>query len=291
MRKLTRNIKDKYKTVSNGMLNSWHYKKTKQGIIASKPEEANRGIKYYYPEYSNLYAIDDVLNIDSVRYKHISSVGSLQKIIIGTDDRIQVSELEFPYRVICLLLIFDKGGNTYWGTGFFISEKCVITAGHCVFLKNNWVDHIRVIPGANGNLKPFGEDLSTTFESVEGWTYSKDINFDYGAIILNDNTLYNKIQTYFDYKPLGTENEIEISGYPLDKNGTQWKSKGAINRISKYRLFYDLDTIEGNSGSPVFIENGDRKIVIGVHTFGDNPNSAIKLNEEILNIWTYWSKL
>ncbi len=259
-----------------------------RNVVHSK---ANRGMKLFYKKDSKLIEVSNGINLDSIRYKHISSTGPLQKIIIGSDDRIEVSGKVFPYKAISLLLIKDKQGNTYWGTGFFIAEKCVITAGHCVFFNNDWAKEIQVIPGANRDNNPFGAQVSTSFRSVLGWTNHNDNNYDHGAIILKDNTLFNNINAHFDFKEYTNENNIEISGYPLDKKGTQWKSIGTISRSTKSRFFYDLDTLSGNSGSPVYIENGERRIAIGVHTYGDNPNSAVSVNQEIIGLWTEWSNL
>jgi glutamyl endopeptidase len=219
-------------------------------------------------------------------------MGPSQRIILHHPDaRVKVPQDLFPYKDICLLLIEDNQGNTYYGTGFFISERCVITAGHCVFYNGDWVDEICVIPGANGNDKPFGKQISTNFKSVLGWTNDSKNDFDHGAIILNDNTLFKNINAVFEFKPFQNEYKGEISGYPSDKDGTQWKGEGSIYSSTDYRLFYDIDTVTGNSGSPVYIEDGDRRIVIGIHSFGDNPNSAVSVNQEIINLWNDWSNL
>jgi glutamyl endopeptidase len=234
-------------------------------------------------------------NIDSTpdlsRHKHISSVNPNEKFIIhDLDGRKKVSVEEFPYRMICLLLIKDKLGNDYFGTGFFISERCVITAGHCVFFGKNWAKEIKVVPGANGSM-PYGYSISNRYRSVEGWTIDGNEDFDHGAIILNDNVLFTKVNSCFGYKPFENETLIEISGYPMDKNGTQWKSEGSVKNSNNYRIFYELDTVKGNSGSPVFIKNGNNRIVVGVHTFGDIPNYSTRVNQEIINRWTEWSTL
>lgn len=215
------------------------------------------------------------------------------KIIIGdTDDRIKVLETEYPYNCIVLLLIYDNKGNEYLGTGFFISKRCIITAGHCVYFRGKWAKKIRVIPGAKGIKSPFGEAVSTRFRSVEGWTVSKNANFDYGAIILENNDLYSNINCHLGYSLVQDKNKIiELAGYPMDKGRTQWKSEGQIKKLSQYRIYYELDTMKGNSGSPIFIRKGNSRIVIGVHSFGQDPNYSIRLNQNIINRWSEWSNL
>lgn len=212
-------------------------------------------------------------------------------IIIGDDDRVPVVEMTVPYSSICLLRITAADGELYHGTGFMISKRCVITSGHCVHFNNQWVKTIAVIPGANGNSEPHGRAMSIKFRSVKGWTREKDPNFDYGAVILPDDTLYNSVQGVFDYKPYADEQDLELVGYPSDKNQTQWKSAGKIKSKSKFRLYYELDTMQGNSGSPVYIRTGNALAAVGVHSYGDNPNYSIRINDQMVDRWKEWSVL
>lgn len=230
------------------------------------------------------------------KLKNIDDISLLYprtKIIIGdTDDRIKVMETEYPYNCIALLLIYDNNENEYLGTGFFISKRCIITAGHCVYFRGKWAKKIKVIPGAKGSESPFGEDVSTKFRSVEGWTVSKNANFDYGAIILENNDLYSNVNCHLGYSLVQDKSRIiELAGYPMDKERTQWKSEGQIRKLSQYRIYYELDTVKGNSGSPIFIRKGNSRIVIGVHSFGQDPNYSIRLNQKIIDRWSEWSNL
>ena len=225
------------------------------------------------------------------KIKHIATTDMRHKIIHGPDDREEAPVRDLPYKCICLLYIRDYQNLIHYATGFFISERCVITAGHCVFYKRNWMKDIEVVPAASGANKPFGSAVSKRFRSVEGWTKAGNSNFDYGAIILNDDVLYNKVQSKLTYRPIQEEKSIELSGYPLDKHKTQWRSHSRFSKLSKYRIYYYLDTVQGNSGSPIYINNGGESIVTGVHSFGGDPNYSIRLNQPIMNRWSEWSKL
>nr|WP_321486027.1 trypsin-like serine protease [uncultured Draconibacterium sp.] len=248
--------------------------------------------EYVINKITTLYVKDTIKE----KLKEINDISLLYprtKIIIGgTDDRIKVLETEYPYNCIALLLIYDHKGNEYLGTGFFISKRCVITAGHCVYFRGKWAKRIKVIPGAKGLKSPFGEDVSTKFRSVEGWTVSKNANFDYGAIILGNDDLYSNVNCHLGYSLIQDKSRIiELAGYPMDKERTQWRSEGQIKKLSQYRIYYELDTVKGNSGSPIFIRKGNSRIVIGVHSFGQDPNYSIRLNQNILNRWSEWSNL
>jgi glutamyl endopeptidase len=281
----------KYKSVGNETVSEFENTITNgipsQGIPLTSDLDAIAKIKVnnYRPNIGN-----DSINYFG--YKHISTLyPNIVVVINGPDDRTEAISTEFPYKTICQLLIKDKYNKNYFGTGFFISERCIITAGHCVFIDKDWAKEIKVIPGAIGTYAPYGSSTSNRFRSVEGWTKDDDRNFDHGAIILSDNNLYNEVNSYFGYKPLEEKTFIEISGYPIDKDGIQYKCDGMVGKLTPYRIYYDLDTLKGNSGSPVFIKNENNKLVVGVHSFGDFPNYSIRVNQEIINRWSEWSKL
>lgn len=223
--------------------------------------------------------------------KHISETLNLTTLIIGDDDRTEVFELEYPYNCVCLLLIKRPDDRIGYGTGFLISERCIITAGHCVFADGNWAKEIRVIPGAKGEGEPYGSETSQVFKSVKGWTVDENSNFDHGAIILGTNNIAEEVGGYFGFKLLEDEKNAEVTGYPKDKRMTQWKSAGTIVKRTKYRIYYDIDTLEGNSGSPIYIRNGKTRKVVGIHTDGSNPNHAIRIRPELIELWKEWSKL
>lgn len=89
-------------------------------------------------------------------------------IIIGDDNRVKVNTRNFPYNVICYLSIYSDGGNCYYGTGFFISKRCVVTAGHCVFFRGGWARSITVIPGADGFSRPYGSSYPSGKVHISG---------------------------------------------------------------------------------------------------------------------------
>lgn len=81
-----------------------------------------------------------------------------------------------------------KNGQSYTGSGTFISPKVILTAAHNLFDRNNQASpcSIQVIPGLNGENAPFGiaEDLEWFFPME----YKNNGKEDYGIIIIKSKT-------------------------------------------------------------------------------------------------------
>lgn len=215
--------------------------------------------------------------------------------ICGNDDRIRILQTtETPWRWICQLIITAANGSQYRCTGWFIGPHTVMTAGHCVYMHDNggWAKQIEVIPGMNASSRPFGSKVSKVFRSVIGWTKNKDWNYDYGAIILPDNTLGNRVG-WFGFAVLSdsTLNNLMAnnSGYPGDKPfGTQWFNAGRVTKYTDRKFYYMIDTMGGQSGSPVWrLINGQRQ-AIGVHAYGGCPNSATRITKAVFDNMVAW---
>jgi glutamyl endopeptidase len=220
--------------------------------------------------------------------------------IIGDDDRVQITATNvYPWRVHCSLRITAADGSPWIGTGWFCGPHTVITAGHCVYITNSgvpgrdgWVRDITVIPGRNGATQPFGSVVSTNFRTVTGWAYDKNHEYDYGAIILpenlGDSTGWLGFGAYSDATL--TSSTANISGYPGDQPaGTQWYHARRISSVGERKVYYDVDTFGGQSGSAVYrIHNGAR-YAVGVHAYGGaTSNSGTRITSGVFNNFVTW---
>jgi glutamyl endopeptidase len=226
--------------------------------------------------------------------------------VIGPDDRVQVNDTTaFPWRAQCSLLITAADGAMYIGTGWFISDSAVVTAGHCVYIKNSgvpgrdgWVKSIRVMPGRNGAALPFGALTSTTFHAVRPWTDSADEKYDYGAMILPTGELGKKVG-HLGFAVVPDEElratVANISGYPADKaSGTQWYHARRIQQVDEHKVYYDIDTFGGQSGSAVYRVIDGKYEALAIHAYGISGtqvvNSGTRITSEVFDNLIKWMK-
>jgi glutamyl endopeptidase len=148
------------------------------------------------------------------------------------------------------------------------------------------------MPGRSGSTLPYGSVTSTSFRSVGGWINDGDQNYDYGAIILPTD-LGNRVGwfgfgAYSDQDLLATTGSI--AGYPGDKAvGTLWCDSHKIASVDGRKIYYDIDTAGGESGSTVYrIINGSR-YGIAIHTYGGPiTNSGTRITTPVFNNMVAW---
>jgi V8-like Glu-specific endopeptidase len=218
----------------------------------------------------------------------------------GVDNRVQITATNvYPWRASASLLITAADGSLWIGTGWFIGPHTLMTAGHVVYIKNSgipgrdgWVRSIQVMPGRNGSSLPYGSVTSSNFHSVTGWTNNGDENYDYGAIIipteLGDTVGWFGFGVYPDADLVASIGNI--TGYPGDKpEGTQWYDSRKIASVNSRKVYYDIDTAGGQSGSAVYrIINGNR-YAIAVHAYGGaTTNSGTRIVTPVYNNMVAW---
>ena len=218
----------------------------------------------------------------------------------GPDNRVRITATSsYPWRAHASLLITAADNSQWIGTAWFIGPHTLMTAGHVVYIKNSgvagrdgWVKRIQVMPGRNGSTLPFGSVTSSNLRSVTGWTGSGNENYDYGAIILPTNlgntTGWFGFGVYTD--AVLKSSVGNISGYPGDKPaGTQWYDARKIASVNSRKVYYDIDTFGGQSGSAVYrIVNGAR-YGIAIHAYGGaTTNSGTRIVTAVYNNMVAW---
>lgn len=218
----------------------------------------------------------------------------------GVDDRVKITTTSsYPWRVHASLLITAADNSQWIGTGWFIGPHTLMTAGHVVYIKNSgvpgrdgWVKKIVVMPGRNGNTLPYGSVTSQSFRSVTGWTNNGDQNYDYGAILIPTN-LGNTVGwfgfgVYNDATLTGSV--VNISGYPGDKpSGTQWYGARKVDSVGARKVYYDIDTAGGQSGSAVYRIISGGRYGVAIHAYGGaTTNSGTRIVTAVFNNMVNW---
>jgi glutamyl endopeptidase len=234
---------------------------------------------------AELYTVPDTSKLPDIAEASFGPLPPVAETVHGPDDRVQITNTSvYPWRVHASLLITARDSSQWIGTGWFIGPHTLMTAGHVVHIKNSgvpgrdgWVRSIDVMPGRNGNSVPYGTVKSSSFRSVTGWTNNGDENFDYGAIIIPTNL--GNTTGWFGfgvYSDADLVNAVgNIAGYPGDKpSGTLWYDARRIASVNGRKVFYDIDTFGGQSGSAVYrIINGGR-YAIAIHAYGGATNNS-----------------
>jgi V8-like Glu-specific endopeptidase len=146
--------------------------------------------------------------------------------------------------------------------------------------------------GRNGNTLPFGTVASTSFRSVIGWTLGGDERYDYGAIILSE-PLGNTVG-WFGFEAYTAaalvSAEANISGYPGDKPvGTQWYDVHQIAVVDDRKIYYDIDSAGGQSGSGVYRIVAGMRYGVAIHAYGGaTTNSGTRIVTPVYSNMVAW---
>jgi V8-like Glu-specific endopeptidase len=262
--------------------------------------EAVGGHKHSQAAVAGLFAVPTDLKLPDIGEASFGKPPPIAATVHGPDDRVKITTTSaYPWRVHASLLITAADNSQWIGTGWFIGPHTLITAGHVVYIqgsgvpgRDGWVKNIKVMPGRNGGTLPYGSVTSTFFYSVAGWTGSGNENYDYGAIIipteLGNTVGWFGFGVYSDADLVA--NTANISGYPGDKpDGTQWYDFRKIASVTSRKVFYDIDTFGGQSGSAVYrIINGGR-YGVAIHAYGGaTTNSGTRIVKPVFDNMVAW---
>ncbi|HMQ32657.1 MAG TPA: hypothetical protein PKD53_18140 [Chloroflexaceae bacterium] len=215
------------------------------------------------------------------------------------DGRAQIAATEaYPWRCICALTITAADGSRWLGTGWLAGPRCVVTAGHCLYMptRGGWVRQVEVAPGRGGGQQPYGACVATSFRSVRGWAHRQRPSHNYGAIILPPDRAFGNLLGTLGYLNLRDHDlrdlELNLAGYPADKpRGTLWYGARRLELFTTRTLEYPVATLGGESGAPLWRLQGGRRYVVGVHTGGDPAgNSAVRISAPVFANLGAWRR-
>lgn len=238
--------------------------------------------------------------------------------VIGVDDRVVVPDTSAtPWRCICHLEITYDSGQVGFGTGWFAGERTVITAGHCLYTRgtpSRRAAQVRVIPGRNGSLAPYGYVVARKFDWHPQWQSEADdikaAPYDYGAIFIDlevNGAQFGERIGFFGLRSYDEDERklldmaiVNNAGYPHEAGkpyGTLWFNAGRVHvqqgQTSDERfLEYMVDTTGGESGSPVFLFDSasNQRYVVAIHTTGNFINRGVRVTAEVYDKILEWVK-
>jgi len=212
-----------------------------------------------------------------------------------TDERKRVDKPDvYPNSTnVFMKMFFGKGHEEreYNGSGVMVGPYSILTAAHNVYDKDThlWAEHINVSPGANSGNAHFGtSNVASAFIPKE--YFKGDVNYDI-ALLTIDQAVGR--QTGWATLCVLNNDEFEdthfwVTGYPGDKEvGQLWEMKGPVTDAGPFILKYQIATIEGQSGSPLWQKpkTGKPPRVAGVHVrAGEGDwNEATRITRERLD--------
>lgn len=233
--------------------------------------------------------------------------------VLDTDDRQRRTDThQPPLRMICSIEVTssERAPPQAIGTGWLVGPRTVITAGHVLRWQaaGREAVKVRVIPGRDRGNMPFEAFESKTFHYHPQWVgletdprgadiaairlaepVGDRISF-FGVAALTDATLNGRV--------------VNIPGYPAHVTGQNverctelWWHANHIKKLEPTRIFYDVDTSGGQSGSPVMLwpdptSSEAAPLVAGVHNRGDDDrdghNAAVRITPAMLTLIGSW---
>jgi glutamyl endopeptidase len=216
--------------------------------------------------------------------------------IIGPDNRVRVNPTtSFPARATVLITRVSGGVERQHCTGWMFGPSLVLTAGHCVWSGGAYNTGLRFYPGYNGDTAPYGSCTATSLIASAGYRANGAADEDYGGARLNC-TIGNTVGWYGAYATTASLNgtPTTIQGYGGDKNKQQWLSTDQIRVSNPLRLYYQNDTIGGNSGSAVATNRPAGSPAcsgwcsLAFHAYGGSQNSGARITAARLTEVTGW---
>lgn len=193
------------------------------------------------------------------------------------------------------------------GTATLVEKNCLITAGHCLYDKDEGglATKASVYFGRNGKL--FLKKAEIEKFIVHPEYLENDENYDFAVAKLNEDVGHD-----LGWASLSVLKEEELkgklvngTGYPGTKGFFRtmlnlpsyhmYSMDGPIVSARKHKVYYHVDTSGGQSGSGAWVLDADEIVkCIAIHTTGKSPkeegNGAVRINQENFGIIIDWMK-
>jgi len=193
----------------------------------------------------------------------------------------------YPWRTIGRLYIWfnevtEQNDELYQadggGTGALVGPCHLLTAGHNVYNHEQangpigWAKRMVFVPGlyegsSGYDELPYGAQDVIHMITYESWTQDADPDHDWAFLVV-DQPIGDQVG-WFGYSTGESGGEIRnVAGYPTDLGSDQYWNYGEIDCDGTNQLKYDLNTLVGMSGGPVWRYDGTNRYIHGIHAYG-----------------------
>lgn len=234
----------------------------------------------FFPNYNEGTAITDC---DS------KSSGISTHSIIGNDDRWKVTNTnQYPYTSIARLTVTYQDGTVACGTGAMINARLLATAGHVLINSNgSHLKSVRMQFGQNGNYVYYDTSDFKSYIYRGGYETDRPVEGDYGFIVFKDNTV-SKYTGHMGIVTVPSKSDtLYTAGYPGDKGYYyMYAATGNIVSMGNDLIYHNMDTMGGQSGSPVYIIGSDGyPYLVAMHSSGAGTVNIARRLETGLFYW------
>lgn len=195
----------------------------------------------------------------------------IRRSFFGQDDRIVMDPTQAPWNMIGLVEM--QSGSC---TGTLIAPAMVLTGGHCLVNAGEQDNAPMRFRAGYQNGSAVAEAGVTAYHVPASWRANEAEGADFGFIFLDQN-LGDQLG-WMDIGPLtqdelsaltnGAGPEILQAGYSADQHEVLTGNLGCpfVQLGPQNTLQHECDTVQGDSGSPLFIEDGNGYRIIGVES-------------------------
>lgn len=230
-------------------------------------------------ETENVFQSSEIATFSNSTSNHTDSYipnqyGISPSSIIGGDERVEVSNPSaFPNSTVAYLEAEFPDGTLGIGTAFVWYKDLALTAGHCIYDSEHggWATKVTIWPGKKGFgawNNPYGTAQASQMHISTSFMNNGTATEDWGLLELNreigNNCGWRGIAYSEDYSGFLNQN-VTLAGYPSTHRYYQYQATGAVKITSSSKLYYDIDTEPGQSGSPIWDSAG---YCIGIHVHG-----------------------
>lgn len=176
------------------------------------------------------------------------------------------------------------------GSGVMIGPDLALTCAHNLYLSPTiqkkyphlepYAKMVTFLPGINGKQVYKESHIGRAVIAPE-WVKSNDPGQDLALLHLEESIGVQIGYSAVDALPLQVDTEVSITGYPGELQDQMYTMSGPIKKIESHKIFYDIDTTKGNSGSSISkVKDAliSEPICIGIHTTGSCMIDGISLN-------------